>query len=99
MGIKIFAFIYYIEEMNSGLFIVIIIFSIADFSKRKSLVSPREDKKIFADKLVDAISKTKKIIINDKSDSDKEDMQKLRIVVSVKRPRLTGLPAVGRAIR
>ena len=43
--------------------------------------------------------KQKRLIINDKSDSDKEDMQKLRITVSVKRPRLTGLPDVGRAMR
>ena len=43
--------------------------------------------------------KQKRLIINDKSDFDKEDMQKLRIAVSVKRSRLTGLPAVGRAIR
>lgn len=41
----------------------------------------------------------KRLIINDKSDFDKEDMQKLRIIVSIKRLRLTGLPAVGRAIR
>ena len=43
--------------------------------------------------------KQKRLIINDKSDFDTEDLQKLRITVSVKRPRLTGLPDVGRAMR
>ena len=87
------------EEMNSGLFIVIIIFSIADFSKRKSLVSLREDKKSLQINWLMPSVKQKRLIINDKSDFDKEDMQKLRITVSVKRPRLTGLPDVGRAMR